>query len=71
MAEAILNPTEMSDAAVALQADAIRAEKWAGEPFLHPGEDTAEVLAPGTARRTALDEALAEIAADRKTPSPR
>ena len=32
-------------------------------------EDPAEVLAPGTARRQALDEALAEIAAGREEPS--
>jgi superfamily II DNA or RNA helicase len=70
MSEAILNPTVTSDAD-ASKADAIRAEEWAGEPFLHPGEEPAEVLAPGTARRTALDEALAEMAAGRTTPSPR
>jgi superfamily II DNA or RNA helicase len=70
MSEAILNPTITSDAD-ALKADAIRAEEWAGEPLLHPGEETEEVLAPGTARRTALDEALAEMAAGRGTPTPR
>ena len=69
MSEAILNPTLTSDAAAALQADALRAQEWAGEPFLHPGEDPAEALAPGTARRAALDEALAELAAGRRTPS--
>jgi superfamily II DNA or RNA helicase len=47
-----------------------RAEAWAGEPFLHADEDTAEVLAPGTARRRALDEALAELEAGRSQPSP-
>src|ERR687897_1121487 len=71
MSEAILQPTETSDAADGLRADALRAEDWAGEPFLHPGEDTAEVLAPGTARRAALDEALAEIESGRSTPSSR
>src|SRR5918995_2279677 len=71
MSEAILQPTETSDAADGLRADALRAEDWAGEPFLHPGEDTAEVLAPGTARRAALDDALAEIEAGRLTPSSR
>ena len=34
-----------------LPADAALAERWAGEPFLRPDEDPAEVLAPGTARR--------------------
>ena len=44
-----------------LAAAALKAEAWAGEAFLHEGEDPAEVLAPGTARRRALDEALAEM----------
>ena len=52
-----------------LPADAARAERWAGEPFLRPDEDPAEVLATGTARRRALDEALSEMAAGRKEPS--
>src|SRR5688572_23612497 len=71
MSEAILNPTISSDAADGLKADALRAQDWAGEPFLHADEEPAESLAPGTARRAALDEALAEIAAGRSTPSPR
>ncbi|MER3409642.1 MAG: hypothetical protein C4306_05980 [Thermoleophilia bacterium] len=59
----------------ALEADrlkeaALRAEAWAGEPFLRPDEDPSEALAPGTARRRALDEALAEIEAGRSEPSP-
>ena len=54
-----------------MRADALRAQDWAGEPFLHDGEDAAEVLAPGTARRAALDEALAEIEAGRSTPTSR
>jgi ribonuclease E len=70
MSEAILNPTLTSDAPDGLTADALRAQEWAGEPFLHPGEDPAEALAPGTARRTALDEALAELKSGRRTPSP-
>src|SRR5215210_6681213 len=71
MSEAILNPTQPSDAAEVLTADALRAEAWAGEPFLHSGEEPAQVLAPGTARRAALDEALAEITAGRRAPTPR
>src|SRR6266545_3234971 len=46
-----------------------RAADWAGEPFLHNGEQPADVLAPGTARRNALDEASAEIEAGREEPS--
>ena len=70
MSEAILNPTLTSEAPDGLTADALRAQAWAGEPFLHPGEDPADALAPGTARRAALDDALAEIeaAAARRRP---
>src|SRR6188472_1359319 len=59
-------PTPATDDLVA---EAKRAGDWAGEPFLHNGEEPAGVLAPGTARRTALDEATAEIEAGRETPS--
>src|SRR5439155_5737418 len=52
-----------------LNAAALRAEAWAGEPFLHPEEDPGTVLAPGTARRRALDDALAEIEAGSPKPS--
>ncbi|HXY81737.1 MAG TPA: hypothetical protein VEH55_10245, partial [Gaiellaceae bacterium] len=52
-----------------LVAAAVRAEAWAGEPFLRDGEDPAHALAPGTARRRALDDALAELEAGRRGPS--
>ena len=52
-----------------MRADALRAEAWAGEPFLRTDEDPEGVLAPGTARRRALDDARAEIEAGNKTPS--
>jgi len=71
MSEATLNPTDTSDAPDGLRADGLRAQRWAGEPFLHPDEEPGEVLAPGTARRAALEEALTEIAAGRRAPSPR
>jgi superfamily II DNA or RNA helicase len=54
----------------ALADGAFKATAWAGEPFLHEGENPAEILAPGTARRRALDDALEEIAAGLKAPSP-
>src|SRR5437764_15214852 len=57
-----------SEADVALGAAALRAESWAGEPFIHPDEDVTAVLAPGTARRRALDDAIAEI--ERGLPGP-
>src|SRR5689334_14624005 len=71
MHEATEDLTFPSPATAELAADAGRARAWAGEPFLHPGEDTEQALAPGTARRHALDDALAEIDAGCKTPSPR
>src|SRR3954468_21804701 len=62
-------PIILSEAADPLAADAYRAEAWAGEPFLREGEDPAQVLAPGTARRRALDEAVAEIEEGKAAPS--
>jgi ribonuclease E len=61
-----LSPTPATDDLVAA---ARTAGDWAGEPMLHNGEDPAEVLTPGTARRNALDEALAEIDTGRDAPS--
>src|SRR4029079_4181651 len=52
-----------------IEAAALRAEAWAGEPFLRQDEEPAVVLAPGTAFRNALDAALAEMEAGRKSPS--
>ena len=49
--------------------DVQRAEAWAGEPFLHPDEEPEIVLAPGTARRGALDDALKEIERGESEPS--
>ena len=63
-------PTKASEATDGLAAAALRAEAWAGEPFLREGEDPDRVLAPGTSRRRALDDALAEIEAGRRDPSP-
>ncbi|MBJ7331202.1 MAG: DEAD/DEAH box helicase family protein [Solirubrobacteraceae bacterium] len=46
-----------------------RAEKFAHETFVHSGEDVAEALAPGGARRRALDWALYELEQGRTVPS--
>jgi ribonuclease E len=70
MQKTIDQPTKTSEEADGLAAAALRAEAWAGEPFLRPDEDPAEALAPGTARRRALDDALTEIEAGRNEPSP-
>src|SRR5215472_17697122 len=69
MQEAIPQPTGSLEAADPVVAAALRAEAWAGEAFLREGEDRAEALGEGTARRRALDEAVAEMDAGRATPS--
>ncbi len=69
MQETIDQPLTVPVATDSLVASAERASEWAGEPFLHSDEDPAQVLVAGTARRRALDDALAEIAAGRKSPS--
>jgi ribonuclease E len=71
MSEATHDLTFSAEPTAELAADAERAERWAGEPFLHPGEEPAAVLAEGTARRRALDDALAEIDGGSDRPSPR
>ncbi len=73
MHEATTIPTLTSDTHTPenLTAAAQRAESWVGEPFLQPDEDAVVALAPGTARRAALDDALAEMDAGLKTPSRR
>src|SRR5205085_12613895 len=70
MQETTQIPTAESEATDGLTAAALRAEAWAGEPFLREGEDAAQVFAPGTSRRRALDDAVAEIEAGQRKPSP-
>jgi ribonuclease E len=69
MQETTEQSTLAPEAPDGLAASALRAEAWAGEPFLHPDEDPAVALAPGTARRRALDDALAELDAGAREPS--
>jgi len=57
-----------ADAAVPLSADIERAAAFAREPFLLDGEGP-EALAPGTARRRALDAALKELDEGAENPS--
>ena len=71
MHEATTIPTLTSDTPENLTAAAQRAEAWVGEPFLQADEDPLAALAPGTARRAALDDALAEIEAGLERPSSR
>ena len=54
---------ELVDAAAQVSA-------WCGEPLLYDGDDPALTLAPGTARRRALDAAREEIVLGLDAPSP-
>ncbi len=71
MHEAETPPTLTSDTQHELAEAALRAEAWFGEPFVHPDEEAGVALAPGTARRAALDDALGEMQAGLDEPSPR
>src|SRR6266853_2600240 len=70
MHETLTHSSTLSEAPSGIEAEALRAEAWAGEPFMRSDEDAAIVLAPGTAFRRALDDALAEMQAGLKAPSP-
>src|SRR5436190_19673925 len=59
----------LETASIPTSAELKRAKDFTREPFLHEGEQPEEVLAPGTARRRALDAALAEIEDGAEHPS--
>src|SRR6187200_1917926 len=69
MQESTVTSNAQPEHASVLVDAAARAEAWFGEPFLHPGEDAEVALAPGTARRRALDDAQAEMDAGLRAPS--
>ncbi|MBV8080738.1 MAG: DEAD/DEAH box helicase family protein [Actinobacteria bacterium] len=69
MSETLTQSPHTSESPDAIAAAALRAESWAGEPFLQADDDPAVALAPGSALRKALDDALAEIDAGRREPS--
>ncbi|HEX3519178.1 MAG TPA: DEAD/DEAH box helicase family protein [Solirubrobacteraceae bacterium] len=60
----------LAAAPIPSSADISRAEKFVRERFLHEGEEPTVALAPGTPRRRALDQALAELAQDPKAKHP-
>ena len=62
------NTTDVAAGAAPSSADIERASEFAREPFLLDGEGP-EALAPGTARRQALDHALSEIDGGATEPS--
>jgi ribonuclease E len=63
-------PAETEPAHDNLESAAAVVAAWCGESLLHAGEDTDRALAPGTARRGALDAALREIDSGLDRPSP-
>ena len=66
MHETLTQSPEVLETSDGIRAAALRAEAWAGEPFLRPDdEDPETTLRPGSALRHALDDALAEIEAGR------
>ena len=65
------DPTPVAAGATTLPdpADIARAEVFTRETYVHAGEDVADALGPGSARRAALDAALAELDAGATRPS--
>src|SRR4051795_781951 len=64
-----LSVADTTAAPLPTPADIARAERFVRERFVHEGEDPEVALAPGSARRRALDDALAELARDAEAPS--
>src|SRR4051794_14172097 len=64
-----LSVADTTAAPLPTPADIARAERFARERFVHEGEDPEVALAPGSARRRALDLALAELAEELEHPS--
>ncbi len=62
-------PVALAAAPIPTTAEIECAESFVREAFVHDGEDAATVLAPGSARRRALDAALEELKGKAKQPS--
>jgi ribonuclease E len=62
-------PVALAVASIPSSADIARAEEFVRERFLHGGEDATVALASGSARRRALDAALAELEEPVRYPS--
>jgi ribonuclease E len=69
MHETLIESPHDWEASAGIRASALRAEAWAGEPFLRPDDDSAASLKPGSAVRRALDDAIVEMDAGLKSPS--
>jgi superfamily II DNA or RNA helicase len=70
MHETITHPPNLLETPDGIRAAALRAEAWAGEPFLEPDDDPVEVVRPGAALSRALEDAIAELDAGLLQPSP-
>ena len=71
MPETLTHSSTGSEAPSGIQAEALRAEAWAGEPFMRPDEDAAVVLAPGTAFRREFGCSPSEVRKDAGRRMPR
>ena len=69
MHETLTQSPDVWEESDGIEAAALRAEAWAGEPFLRPDDDPAVALRPGSAIRRALEGAIAELDAGLTEPS--
>ena len=70
MHETLTQSLDVMETSDGFEAAALRAEAWAGEPFLRPDDDPVASLPPGSALRRALESALAEMDEGLPEPSP-
>jgi superfamily II DNA or RNA helicase len=70
MHETLTPSPEIWETSDGIRAAALRAEAWAGEPFLEPDDDPEASTRPGSALRRALEDAIVEMAAGLEEPSP-
>src|SRR5215468_1822421 len=69
MHETLTQSPDLLESPDGIRAAALRAEAWAGEPFLEPDDDPLEAVRPGSALRRALEDALVEMDAGLAGPS--
>ncbi len=69
MHETLTQSLDVVETSAGFEAAALRAEAWAGEPFLRPDDDPAASLRSGSAIRRALESAIAEMDAGLPEPS--
>jgi superfamily II DNA or RNA helicase len=69
MHETLTQSPALLETSDGIRSAALRAEAWAGEPFLEADDEPLEVIRPGSAMRKALEDALVEIDSGLKEPS--